>query len=300
MALIVGLFLSISIVAVMEIFDHSLKTAEDVEIYTGQPVLGTIPEKKSIRRRWSRFDRYKGLIATASLDSSKPAVVKPGPEKPNGIYFQLKKLYQGTIASELQRISDSLRTIRQNDGLGKCIMVSGSIPKEGVTVICLNLVQTIGKVCSGRILLVDLDFQCRKSKEIRNLKGLGDIILGGCTPADAIYPSDISNIFILPSVQTDYDSYEVVGSDAFGKLLEQLRREFEVIIIDAPPMQHYSESVITAGLADGVILVVSAERTRREVVNNTCSLVTKARGKIIGIILNRRRHYIPRFLYRHI
>jgi Mrp family chromosome partitioning ATPase len=85
---------------------------------------------------------------------------------------------------------------------------------------------------------------------------------------------------------------------AFRDRLEQVRGEFQVVIIDCPPILiDGSWSNLLRGV-DGVILVVEAEKTRSAVLQSTIKMIGEVGGHVVGIVFNRRRQYIPRFLYR--
>ena len=76
-----------------------------------------------------------------------------------------------------------------------------------------------------------------------------------------------------------------------------MRQRFDFTIIDAPPLRANADGIYLSGLVDGVLLVVNAGKTPRWVVQNVQKQIADAGGKIIGVVLNKRRYHVPRWLY---
>ncbi|HEX4192316.1 MAG TPA: hypothetical protein VHY80_04425 [Stellaceae bacterium] len=85
-----------------------------------------------------------------------------------------------------------------------------------------------------------------------------------------------------------------------GSLYADLRTRFDLIVVDSPSIEDMPDGAALTALADGVILVAAAEQTRVAVIERGKAIITKDGGRIIGVVLNRRRDYIPQFLYRHL
>jgi Mrp family chromosome partitioning ATPase len=116
-------------------------------------------------------------------------------------------------------------------------------------------------------------------------------------PDDAIEEAS-PNLFLLDIGRLRRASTLVLDKSVFRDRVEQLRGQYAVIIIDCPPiLTDGSWSAVLRGV-DGVILVVEAEKTRTVVLRSTTKMIGEVGGHILGIVFNRRRQYIPRFLYR--
>jgi Mrp family chromosome partitioning ATPase len=92
----------------------------------------------------------------------------------------------------------------------------------------------------------------------------------------------------------------MISSDWFSRTRKKLEDRFDLVLIDAPPIHHYPETVLLASQGMGVLLVICAESTKREVALGALKKVEAARGRILGVVLNRRRHYIPRIVYKRL
>ena len=82
--------------------------------------------------------------------------------------------------------------------------------------------------------------------------------------------------------------------------LGELRKNFDWIVVDGPPVTIYSEAAILSSLADATILVIRAESTRAEVAERAKRTILESGGNLFGAILNRREYHIPEFIYRRL
>lgn len=119
----------------------------------------------------------------------------------------------------------------------------------------------------------------------------------GRTGAGAIEQA-APNLALLDIGDLRRESTNVLDKSAFRDRVEQLRGQYDVVIIDCPPILIDGSWSTLLRMVDGVILVVEAERTRSAVLNSTTKMIGEVGGHILGIVFNRRRQYIPRFLYR--
>jgi Mrp family chromosome partitioning ATPase len=85
-----------------------------------------------------------------------------------------------------------------------------------------------------------------------------------------------------------------------GQLYDDLRAQFNLVVVDCASIEAMPDGAALASLADGVMLVAAAEQTRVAVIEHAKAVIAKSGGRILGIVLNRRRDYIPQFLYRHL
>lgn len=108
------------------------------------------------------------------------------------------------------------------------------------------------------------------------------------------------NLDVLVSLQHEIDPGNVFGGKVFGEFLKRARSRYDLIAIDSPPLSASSAATIIATKADGVILVIEAERVRREVIQRAVTQLEDAGAHLLGVVLNKRRFPIPNFIYRMI
>jgi Mrp family chromosome partitioning ATPase len=86
----------------------------------------------------------------------------------------------------------------------------------------------------------------------------------------------------------------------FPRMLEEALKTYDTVVIDAPPVISAPETPPMAGFVDGVVLVVQAGKTKREVVLRALQSLANFKGRVLGVVLNRKRYYIPEFIYKRI
>ncbi len=261
---VIGLLLGILGAFVLEYLDNTVKTSKEVEKLLGLPVLGVIP--------WMETDE----------EDAQPLITHFDPKSP---------------------VAEAYRTLRSNvrfATLGnplKVLLVTSSVAKEGKTSTATNLAVAMAQ--SGqRVLLVDADLRNPRVNRVFKVKrepGLSDVLIGRVSLKDAVYEvPDIPNLQLLPCGPIPPNPAELLSSQAFQSLLETLKQEYDLVILDSAPLLPVSDSVELGKFADGVILVVRAGVTERDFLEEVRRIIENARLRVLGAVLNAvdlARHY---------
>ena len=92
----------------------------------------------------------------------------------------------------------------------------------------------------------------------------------------------------------------VFQSEAFDEFLQKAREFFKYVVVDAPPLAGHPETLLLSRKADGVILVIESEKTRKQSALWAKKQIETAGGKLLGVVLNKRKYRIPNWLYKRV
>lgn len=186
----------------------------------------------------------------------------------------------------------------------KVVMVAATDHGEGGTTTAAILASTLARSVNSKILLVDANLRTPALDEVFDqgqgykLLGLSDKILFEAPLDQTIYQTDIPNLFFMPCGKAVTSPSYVFDNEPIGAMLAALREQFDFVIFDGSPLRDYSESCFLAEKMDGVILVVEAERTKTEVVQKIRKDLESTGVNILGVVLNKKKNYIPDYLER--
>ena len=261
LAVIVGLVAGIGLAFFFEYLDNTIKVPEDVKRYIKIPYLGPTP-------RFENSNRKK------ILEQGAPELV--------------------TLHSPKSSASESFRGIRTGilfskaEGEPQVIMVTSSAPREGKTVTSSNLAVTMAQ-SENKALLLDCDLRRPKLHRIFGVprdQGLTNILVGNMDLNQTLVNTQIPNLDVIASGPLPPNPSEMLGSPRMAALLAQLRKQYTRIIIDTSPLTAVTDAVILSKAVDGVILVIRAGSTSREVVKNGVGQLESVGAHILGAILN--------------
>ena len=251
---LLGLIFATSVIGVAQFFDDRMKDAEAVQTAAGLPTLGTITR---IRGRAGRQE----------------------------IYRLVTLLFPRSAASE------AYRTLRTNvefaaidDKLG-VLLVTSAVPGEGKTVTAANLAVAFAQ--SGRrVLLVDADLRKPGVDQIFNVpneRGLTSMLRGedpmGGSFAQA---TEQPNLQVLTTGPLPPNPAELLASKRMRTVLERLQTGYDLMIVDGPPLLVVTDAAILSAFLDATILVVDAERSRRNRVHEARETLAKAGARVFG------------------
>src|SRR5690606_36194033 len=198
------------------VLDTRVRSERDVELITDTAVIG-------------------GIVFDPKA-ATRPLIVQDDPRSPRAESFR-------TLRTNLQFLE-----VGQE---GRTFVVTSSVQGEGKSTTTANL--AIALADSGaRVLLVDTDLRRPKIASYMGLEGsvgLTDLIIGRATPADVIQPWGRGRLSVLPAGTIPPNPSELLGSAAMGRLIESLRKDFDVILFDAPPLLPVTDAAILSRFA---------------------------------------------------
>ena len=234
---------------------NSIISIDDISKYTNTPISGVIP-------------------ITLSSDKIHRFVVE---NKPDSV------------------ITESFRTLRSNlefllpsKEKNKIIAVTSTISGEGKTFIAINL-GGVFALSGKKVILLDLDLRKPKvhlSFNAQNNIGMSTILIGKNSYKDCIIKTDFETFDIIPSGPKPPNPTELANSKEFDTLLEELKTEYDIIIIDTPPIGIVSDAIFSFQRADLPIYVSRANYSKRMFINNINYLYEQSSIHNLSVILN--------------
>jgi capsular exopolysaccharide synthesis family protein len=183
----------------------------------------------------------------------------------------------------------------------KTVMVAATTHGEGATTTSAILAATLARSGHSKILLIDANLRTPALDGVFNdanehTEGLSDVVVADVPIESAIYQTNFPNLFLLPVGRSHSSPSYLFDGNPITTLLSNLRERFDFIIIDGAPLDGYSESFFLASKVDGVVLVVEAERTQKRTIRKIKKELEWGPINLLGVVLNKKKTYIPKFL----
>ncbi len=183
----------------------------------------------------------------------------------------------------------------------RMIVMTSSREAEGKTLTSMNLSLVLAEDRDRKVLLMDVDLHRPRVHHFLLSKpklGWMDVFEDRAELDAALVDLNQSRLKLLPAGHPPDKPAEVIKSERFRRLLRQLRDRFDAIVIDAPPLMRFVDANILNSYADGLIFVIRAGLTSRQIVRKALGQVTT--GRVIGTVLNDVRYtLVDRYYYRY-
>src|SRR6266850_1432861 len=302
---LVGLMLGLVLAFVQETLDTSIGTIEDVETYLQVPVLGIVPHidaRETVQRLVERRPALADMEPQA-LQSHALLITHFDPKSP---------------------VAEAYRTLRTNiqftrlEKQGKILVVTSPTLQEGKTTTIVNLALTMAQN-GQRTLLVGANLRrpsIHRFFGIEREPGLSDILVGNAVWRDCIRTvADIlmgrfemedvmaapglDNLHIIEAGPIPANPSELLSTSAMTEFLRAVAAEYDIVLIDTPPILPVTDSAIVAGKADGVLLVYQAGKVGRLVLKRAKAHLEAARAQVWGVVLNDLQTEVSGYTYTH-
>lgn len=262
-----GLAVGLALAFLIESMDNKIKNHEDVKKYLKIKTLGIVPHN--------------------SIDNDIPDKKK--------VYVRPNEVNIKILSDPTSVVSESIRMIRTNLNFMdlKLINVTSTLPSEGKSEVISNLAVAFAML-DKKVLIVDCDL--RKPKVHRNFgflrkHGVSDIVLskGKLDFRDCVqkYTEKDVSIDILTAGSKISNPSELINSKGFSKLLNDLKEEYDLVLIDCPPISSLTDGVLVSKLADGTVYVIESDRTDYPVIQSCIEELRSNRAFILGAVLTK-------------
>lgn len=255
MGLALGLLAGIGLALVVNTLDRRIKSKEQLESTTGKPVVGSIPYRQA-------EDKEEGAEHIVPFrEGHSPA------------------------AEAFRRLRTNLQFLNV-DSPPRVFVLTSSVPAEGKSETAVNLALALAEA-GNRVLLVEADL--RRPLVVNYLAmpdgvGLTNILSGQASFADVVQETRHDGVELLACGPLPPNPSELLASDTARQLIDDLRAEYDFVILDSPPLLPVTDAALLAKITDGALLVVRAHRTTSDQVAQAVDNLRKADATILGVV----------------
>ena len=253
LAALLGLLLGVGLAVVRELLDTSVSSSEDVAAVTEAPILGR--------------------IGTDPLAARKDPV---------------------EALSEASAWAEAFRVLRTNmqyvdvDHDRRVFVVSSSLPTEGKTTTAVNLAVTMA-MAGQRVALIECDLRrplIAKRLGLDDAVGTTNVLVGKVVWRNAMQEYGDTGLSVMACGPIPPNPSELLQSQAMEKLIDELREQFDVLLLDAPPLLPVTDAALLGARADGVLVVVRHGRTTRDQLDHGLERVDAVDATCVGVVVN--------------
>lgn len=240
-------------------------------------------------QRASREDRWRGDTATQP-PISRTYEMRPVPDSHVLSREKLMKLVQTVF-------------FRPGKETRRVVVFAGAGSGTGCSSICMGAAEALAAQTEEPVCIVDSNLRLPSLHlclGIENREGLSEALLNGGPIRKYLQKLPVPNLWFLPSGRSSSPKAGVMSSSRLASRIVELRQEFRYALMDSPPVNIYSDAVPLGQAADGVILVVAANSTRREAACKAKACFESAGANLLGVVLNNRTYPIPQAIYERL
>jgi len=310
LALFVGIFLGIGLAFLFENLDDTIKTPEDLKENFDIPFLGFVPsvaqldetssgaEAPPARRAWpatAAVLRKAGESLRQRMPGGMTAMSRIQDEPDE----ERARVGMITLREPVSSVAEAYRNIRANlfyatpENDTKTLSFTSSRPQEGKSTTTCNLALSIAQT-GKRVLLIDGDLHRPSVDKLLGLKpsgGLGDALAGRANWKDllqkVVYEGrTVDNLDVICSGQAAPNPSELLGSDGMKKILDDVKKNYDWVLVDTPPILFVSDAGILSTMCDGVVVVVRSGNSTRSLLTRTTEQLRNLNARILGTVLN--------------
>ena len=255
----IGIILGFGVAIALEYFDNRLRTPKEIEKITGWPKLGIIPLIQEIDDTTGRTE----------------SLIKLSPKS---------------------QVTESFQTLRTNihyssfDKEIRTILISSSVPGEGKTTIISNLAIAYARL-GKKVLLIDADMRnpkIHKTFSMDNRLGLTNILADKLPYKDIVQNiKELNTLSIITSGPIPPNPVELIESKAFNEFLDELKKDFDLILFDAPPMAAVTDAAVLAHKLDTFLFTTDINVCPRPALKQSFETLSNLKIKVHGYVVNR-------------
>ena len=257
LGVVLGLLLGFGLAIVRHLLDTTIRTDDDVEEITEEPVIGAV-----------HFDPRAG---------KEPLIVESDPSSPRSEAFR-------ALRTNLMFVDAANHP--------KTILLTSSIPGEGKSTTIANLALTLANSGSS-VCLIEGDLRRPRLLDYLGLEGsagLTDVLIERADLDDVLQPYGSDRLEVIGAGAIPPNPSELLASEAMSLVLARLATRFDYVLIDTPPVLPVTDAVVLSTKVDGVIVLVGTTIVRKEQLSATLEALRAVNNTLLGLVLNRVGH----------
>lgn len=272
-----GGVLAVAILAFLFVLDNRPRSPEAIQQYGGIPTLSVFPANK---------DKHSAGKFT-SKNKETPAIKSA----PTGNYLEVSNFPQldyvcneamNTLCTNLSYCGKDIRKI----------MITSRYAGEGKSYIAMNLLRTFSQL-GKRTVLIDTDLRASGIQSDYRLRystqshyGLSEYLSGICGLEEAVYQTHLPNTYMIPAGHEAPNPLQLLDTRLMGELIEQLAEQFDVVLVDTPPVGVLADAVALAKFCDGALLVVGYCKGKQQEIGDAVENIKQTGCKVLGAVFN--------------
>lgn len=272
-----GGVLAVAILAFLFVLDNRPRSPEAIQQYGGIPTLSVFPAHK---------DKH-----SAGKFTSKNKETPDIKSAPTGNYLEVSNFPQldyvcneamNTLCTNLSYCGKDIRKI----------MITSRYAGEGKSYIAMNLLRTFSQL-GKRTVLIDTDLRASGIQSDYRLRystqshyGLSEYLSGICGLDEAVYQTNLPNTYMIPAGHEAPNPLQLLDTRSMGELIEQLAEQFDVVLVDTPPVGVLADAVALAKFCDGALLVVGYCKGKQQEIGDAVENIKQTGCKVLGAVFN--------------
>jgi succinoglycan biosynthesis transport protein ExoP len=277
-----GGFFGLVFIVLRERADRSIQSPGEASLYLDVPELGVIPSADAARSQ--SFAYYGQLRGAETKKAEKESRKSP-------VELVTWKKRPSVLADSFRSTMASILYTGENGDRPRVIALTSANPQEGKTTVASNLALALAEI-GRRVLLIDGDLRKPRLHQVFNVSntwGLSDLLAGTKPPEGSeamVVGTAYGELYLLPAGSAASNISNLLHSPRALELLQRMRKEFDMVLIDTSPMLQMPDARVLGRLVDGVILVVRSAKTTKETAATASQRLVDDGTRVLGTVLN--------------
>jgi capsular exopolysaccharide synthesis family protein len=275
LAFLFAVFFGVGAAVLNDVLDNTIRDPDQVARWLSTDVIGSLPAVKDWRRRLSPIHQSHAKPGSMALVHVKTAAEDPAEQALSNYEEAIRTLRNSILLTDFDR---RLRSV----------LLTSASPSEGKSTVAAHLAATHASQ-HKRTLLIDGDLRrpsVHRLFQVSNTMGLSNVLMKEVSWLDAVVIMDEPNgLHILPAGPSTRRASDLIGM-GLAELIEEATREYDLVVLDAPPLLGFAEPLQMATAVDGVIVVARAGDTSRKALSSVITTLARLRANLVGVVLN--------------